>query len=110
MIWPLSILDYSETVTHREIMGADGSRNFWQPSMVLVMGGLLFSASTVYTWGKLAFSSAPKALGLVLLLEGGLVISHTAAIGWIALAFLVAINALATGCNLALYRKPEVSF
>ena len=78
-----------------------------QVGTVLVLGGLLFSATTIYTLGKLAFQSAPKALGFVLLTEGALIFARTPWLGWVALAYLVTINAVATGCTLALDIRPE---
>ena len=43
----------------------------------IVAGGLLYSAKTVYAWGKLAFHTAAKALGFVVLLEGVMILSQT---------------------------------
>jgi len=76
-----------------------------QVASYLVLGGLLFSATTVYTWGRMAFSSGAKALGFVVLTEGALVLAKTEWLGWVALFYLCAINAIATGCVLALDRK-----
>lgn len=73
-----------------------------QLSAYLVLGGLLYSAKTVYDWGKLAFRMPIKAIGFVVLLEGIMVYSH---IGWLSIAslfYLVGINGIATGCNLSL--------
>lgn len=74
----------------------------WRELMaLLVVGGLLYSGTTVYQWGRLAFGSWYKALGFTVLLEGVMTFSH----GWLsgtALGYLVAINAIATGATLAL--------
>ena len=70
--------------------------------VTLVVGGLLYSAQTVYQWARLAFTHATKAVGFVVLLEGVMV---TAQCHWLALAaltYLVVINGVATGCTLAI--------
>lgn len=84
---------------HREI---DWQRPLWgQPSVLFVLGGLLFSAFTLWHWGKQAFSSRVKATGFVVLLEGVMVTSHTPWLALLALGYLIAINGIATACNLA---------
>lgn len=70
-------------------------------SVALVVGGLLYSARTVYSWGVLAFAERVKALGFVMLLEGVLVTSQTAWLARAALAYLVLINGTATACQLS---------
>src|SRR5438445_12869383 len=42
-----------------------------EPKALIVLGGLVFSALTVFRWGRLAFGSPVKALGFVVLAEGG---------------------------------------
>ncbi len=72
------------------------------PKALIVYAGLLFSVLTVYGWSTDMFGSKIKALGFTVLIEG---IMMTAAAGWlnlIALGYLVAINAIANGCRLAL--------
>jgi hypothetical protein len=62
----------------------------------------LFSALTVLGWSSDMFGSRVKAIGFTALLEG---IMMTADAGWlsaIALCYLVAINAVANGCRLAM--------
>ena len=66
----------------------------------LVFGGLAYSAKTVFEWGKLAFTSAFKATGFVVLVEGVAVTSHTHWLGIAALCYLIAINGTATACTL----------
>lgn len=68
----------------------------------IVVGGLVYSAKTVYAWGQLAFQVPAKALGFVVLLEGVLIFSHTQWLSFVALAYLVGINGIATGCTIAL--------
>jgi hypothetical protein len=41
-----------------------------EPKALIVMGGLVFSALTVFRWGRLAFGSPVKAFGFVVLAEG----------------------------------------
>ena len=68
----------------------------------IVIGGCLFSAITVYKWGRRAFDSALKALGFVVLSEGVMTFSQTPWLSLLMLSFLVAINAVANGANLAM--------
>jgi len=75
----------------------------------LVAGGLLFSATSVFEFGREAFRSILKALGFVVLIEGVMIWSSTEPLSLAALALLVAVNAIATGTNLALQdrRSPD---
>ena len=71
---------------------------------ILVLGGLIYSALTVFQWGVAAFSSPIKSIGFVLLLEGTLTFNeHALALG--ALSILAFINAVATACNLIAQKK-----
>lgn len=70
-------------------------------SAALVLGGLLFSAKTVYQWGELALSSKVKAVGFTILLEGVMTTSSQEWLSITALVYLCAINAIATGVTLA---------
>lgn len=73
---------------------------------LLITGGLLFSATSVFRWGYQAFGhSWVKALGFVVLVEGTLILSPIPWLALVALAYLVIINGLATGTTLALDRK-----
>lgn len=72
---------------------------------VLVIAGLLYSATTVFNWGVSAFSSKIKSVGFVVLLEGILTFSPEHALGIAALLTLMTINAVATACNLIAQRK-----
>lgn len=78
-----------------------------QVAFYLVLGGLLFSAKTVFAWAKAAFADAYKAAGFVLLLEGVMVLSHVPWLPLILLGFLVSINGVATGCLLSLGRAQK---
>lgn len=86
-------------VAHHEAKG-------FNLAMALVFGGLVYSAKTVWAWGRLAFNCTWKATGFVLLIEGVMVTSNQAWLGLVALAYLVSINAVATGCLLAMRDAP----
>lgn len=73
-----------------------------QVATYLVLGGLLFSAKTVFAWGALAFRDRWKAAGFVVLLEGVMITSSVPMLALTLLAILVAINGIATGCTLSL--------
>lgn len=92
-------------LSHHELQT---TRELWrQPAAYFVAGGLLFSAVTMFRWGRLAFDVKAKALGFVVLLEGTMVTSHTRWLALAALAYLCAINGIATACNLARPRDFE---
>ncbi len=79
-----------------------------QMPVVLVLGGLFFSAKTVYEWARNAFKHPIKALGFVLLTEGVMTFSSSLWLSIAALAYLVAINGTATACTLVMdYRKKK---
>jgi len=71
--------------------------------MILIIGGLAFSATSVYRWAYQAFGNSwVKAAGFVVLVEGTLTLSPNPYLAWAALVYLVIINAIATGTTLAL--------
>lgn len=72
------------------------------PHAAIVLGGLVYSAKTVFEWGRKAFHSAPKALGFVVLAEGVMTFSTISWLAITALVYLVVINGVATGVSLAL--------
>jgi hypothetical protein len=89
-------------LAHHEV---DRSADLWaQLPAWLVLGGLVFSASTVYAWGRKLFGSGAKALGFCVLMEGVLLDSTTTGLAIGALVYLIGINAIATGTRLALDR------
>lgn len=92
----------SYVVAHAEIGGSDVAHTV--VAVVLVAGGLLFSARSVYGWSRLAFQSPAKAFGFVVLTEGVMVVSRTPWLGLTALAVLIAINGISAGCTLSLKR------
>lgn len=95
--------------------GAVTHASWEHPGWALVLGGLGFSATTVYRWGCSSFRPSAgalsslevtythgKALFFVLLIEGVLMLAPIPALSYVALALLVLINALSTGAALAL--------
>jgi hypothetical protein len=72
---------------------------------LLVAGGLMFSATTVYDWTKIAFQSSFKALGFCVLVEGVMTFSGIAILSYAALAVLAIINGIGTGCKIALNQR-----
>jgi len=69
------------------------------PIVWLILGGLAFSAPTVYGWAKLTFRSPSKALGFVVLLEGTMLWASTWWLGVGILVLLVLVNGLAAACR-----------
>ena|ERR1700733_11866151 len=67
---------------------------------ILVFGGLVFSAKTVFDWGAVAFKSKFKSFGFVLLVEGCMTFVPLLALSLAALTLLTTINGVATGCKL----------
>ena len=88
---PLAIYSYAH-----ELAG-----NWRDPRAAIVVGGLLFSAKTVWQWGRQAFACPYKATGYVILMEGVMVTSTSDLLSRLALGFLLGINAIATACTIA---------
>ena len=84
------------------VAGATTWASFAQLATLLVVGGLVFSAITVYTWARLAFTVPAKALGFCVLVEGVMTFSTMPALSVAALVYLVLINGIATGTHLAM--------
>lgn len=84
-------------VAHGESGAFSGHERAW----ALVTGGLVYSARTVFDWARLAFASAFKAAGFVVLVEGIAVTSQTHWLGIAALCYLIGINATETACKLS---------
>jgi hypothetical protein len=92
-------------LAHHEIAAESGWMILTQVQTYLVLGGLAYSAKSVYQWGKEAFHCGWKAVGFLILVEGTMVFSGTMWLSVIALVYLVGINAVSTGVNLALGKK-----
>ncbi len=67
-----------------------------------IIGGLIFSATTVFGAGRQAFNNWAKALGFVILTEAVMIFSDDLLLNGSALALLALTNAIMTGTNLAL--------
>jgi hypothetical protein len=80
----------------------------WQAKGLIVLGGLVYSAKTVFGWCKQVFrkeDGSPdtlKALGWCVGIEGFMTCSSTFWLNCAALALLIAVNAVATGVSLAM--------
>lgn len=74
-------------------------------AIVLALGGLAYSATTVLQWARIAFRHWTKAIGFVVLLEGSMTLARSLWLAAVALGILTLINALATACNLATDQK-----
>lgn len=95
---------FARTLAHDEIPDAWASSHTLAGVMVaVVLGCAVFSALTVYKFGRAAFGDVRKAIGFVLALEGVMLVSHGTT-STVALALLIAINALANGSVIALAR------
>jgi hypothetical protein len=94
------------TVAHHELTLALPT---WRIAVCvcIVAAGLLYSAKTVCAWGRMAFRDGAKALGFTVLVEGAMTFSGVGWLSYAALAYLVSINAIATGCTLALSPAPK---
>ena len=83
-------------VAHGESGTFKGHERAW----LLVAGGLVYSALTVFEWARLAFTSVPKSVGFVVLVEGVMVTSTTHWLALTALGYLIGINGIGTACTL----------
>ncbi|HTA90057.1 MAG TPA: hypothetical protein VK745_10790 [Polyangiaceae bacterium] len=81
--------------------GESGSFSGHERAWAIITGGLVYSARTVFEWARLAFTSAVKSVGFVVLLEGVMVTSSTRWLALAALGYLIAINGTATACTLS---------
>jgi hypothetical protein len=96
---------FGRTLAHDQIPAAwsAGHQSIAWVMIAVVLGCALFSALSVYKFGKAAFGDSRKALGFVLALEGVMLVS-TGIASAVALAVLVLINAVANGSVIALSR------
>ena len=96
---------FGRTLAHGEIPAAwsAGNQSLALAMVAVVLGCALFSALSVYKFGKAAFGDSRKALGFVLALEGVMLVT-TGATSTVALAVLILINAVANGSVIALSR------
>ncbi len=89
---------FARTVAHGEV----AARWWADPKALIVVGCMLFSVSTVYSFGRATFRAPRKALGFVVAIEGVAVLCSTPQVWVTALALLVLINAVTSGCTIAL--------
>jgi hypothetical protein len=96
---------FGRTLAHDQIPAAwsSGNTSLAMVMIAVVLGCALFSALSVYKFGKAAFGDSRKALGFVLALEGVMLVT-TGATSTVALAVLILINAVANGSVIALSR------
>jgi DMSO reductase anchor subunit len=97
---------FARTLAHDQLPSAwsHGNKALAMVMLVVVLGCALFSALTVYKFGRAAFGCQKKALGFTLALEGVMLVS-TGTTSAAALAVLIGINALANGSVIALARE-----
>lgn len=97
---------FARTLAHHEVPAAwsAGNHGLATAMLAVVLGCALFSALTVYKFGKAAFGDHRKALGFTLALEGVMLVS-SGATSTAALIVLIAINALANGSVIAMARE-----
>ena len=96
---------FGRTLAHDQVPAAwsAGNTSLVMVMITVVLGCALFSALSVYKFGKAAFGDSKKALGFVLALEGVMLVT-TGATSTVALAVLILINAVANGSVIALSR------
>jgi len=97
---------FARTLAHDQLPStwAQGSTGLAMVMLAVVLGCALFSALTVYKFGRAAFGCQKKALGFTLALEGVMLVS-TGTTSLAALIVLIGINALANGSVIALARE-----
>src|SRR5574341_861799 len=97
---------FARTLAHDQLPAAWSAGNTALAAVMLavVMGCALFSAVTVYKFGRATFGCTKKALGFVLAIEGVVVVS-TGMTSNVELGVLMWINALANGSVIALARE-----
>ena len=78
------------------LVHVDGRREVW----ILVAGGLVYSALTVYKWAERAFTYRMKAIGFVVLLEGVMTFTRVEWLGLAGLAILMGLNAWSAAASL----------
>ena len=96
---------FARTLAHDQLPAAwtSGNRGLAMVMLAVVLGCAVFSAITVYKFGRATFNDTRKALGFVLAIEGVMLVS-TGVTSDVALAVLILINALANGSAIALAR------
>jgi hypothetical protein len=96
---------FARTLAHEEVpaVWTTGNHGLALVMVLVVLGCALFSALTVYKFGRAVFSDARKAVGFTVALEGVMLVSHGIT-SVIALIVLIAINAISNGSAIAMAR------
>jgi hypothetical protein len=97
---------FGRTLAHDQVPAAwsAGNTTLAGVMLVVVLGCALFSALSVYKFGRAAFGDSRKALGFTLALEGVMLVS-TGVTSTAALGVLILINAVANGAVISLARE-----
>ena len=97
---------FARTLAHDQLPAtwSAGNTGLAMVMLAVVLGCAVFSAITVYKFGRATFGDHRKALGFTLAIEGVMLVS-TGVTSAVALAVLIAINALANGASIALARE-----
>ena len=96
---------FARTLAHDQLPATwSGNHGLAIAMLAVVMGCAVFSALTVYKFGRATFGDKRKAVGFTLALEGVMLVS-TGATSVVALLILIAINALSNGSTIALARQ-----
>ena len=96
---------FAREVAHGELAPAVSAGD-WKIAaldLAIVLGCVAFSLVTVYGFGRAAVGDARKAVGFCLALEGVMLVTHGRT-ATVALVALILINAVTTGCVIALAR------
>ena len=96
---------FARTLAHDQLPAtwSAGNQGLAMVMLAVVLGCAVFSAITVYKFGRATFGDTRKALGFVLAIEGVMLVS-TGVTSTVALVVLILINALANGAAIALAR------
>ncbi len=96
---------FARTLAHEEVPAAwsAGNHGLALVMIMVVLGCAVFSALTVYKFGRAVFGDVRKAIGFTLAMEGVMLVAHGATSA-VALAVLIAINAVANGSVIAMAR------
>ena len=96
---------FARTLAHDQLPAtwSSGNTGLAMVMLAVVLGCAVFSAITVYKFGRATFGDTRKALGFVLAIEGVMLVS-TGVTSTVALVVLILINALANGAAIALAR------
>jgi hypothetical protein len=96
---------FARTLAHDQLPDAwtSGNRGLAMIMLAVVLGCAVFSALTVYKFGRATFGDKRKALGFVLAIEGVMLVA-SGVTSVAALVVLILINALANGSAIAMAR------